>query len=156
MRVIECEKSFQDLKTRLTSAPILKAPDFSKPFLLQTDASLTGLGAVLTQLDDQLREHPVVYLSKQLKPSEKNYAISELECLAIVWSIGKLRYYLQGRKFTVITDHKALQWLDKTKLSNSKLMRWSLLLQEFNFDIQYRKGICNTNADSLSRICISN
>ena len=152
----ECEKSFQDLKTRLTSAPILKAPDFSKPFLLQTDASLTGLGAVLTQLDDQLREHPVVYLSKQLKPSEKNYAISELECLAIVWSIGKLRYYLQGRKFTVITDHKALQWLDKTKLSNSKLMRWSLLLQEFNFDIQYRKGICNTNADSLSRICISN
>lgn len=150
-----CQSAFQNLKAYLSTEPILKAPDFSKPFLLQTDASKKGIGAILSQLDNQLREHPVIYLSRQLKTSESNYSVSEQECLAIVWSIKKLRYYLQGRKFTVITDHKALQWLDNTKLSNSRLMRWSLILQEFNFDIQYRKGILNTNADSLSRCSIS-
>ena len=147
----QCETAFANLKSYLSSEPVLKAPDFSKHFFLQTDASKMGVGAVLSQLDDELREHPVVYLSRQLKQNERNYSVSEQECLAIVWAIKKLRYYLQGRKFTVITDHKALKWLDNTKLSNSRLMRWSLILQEFNFEIQYRKGITNQNADSLSR-----
>ena len=149
-----CETAFANLKSYLSSEPILKAPNFKKHFLLQTDASNKGISAVLSQLDDQLREHPVVFLSRQLKPNEKNYSVSELECLAIVWAVKKLRYYLQGRRFTVITDHKALQWLDNIKSSNSRLMRWSLILQDFNFDIQYRKGITNQNADSLSR-CFS-
>ena len=152
---LQCESAFKQLKDYLSTDPILKAPDFSKPFFLQTDASKKGIGAVLGQLDDQLREHPVIYLSRQLKSSESNYSVSEQECLAIVWSVKKLRYYLLGRKFSVITDHKALQWLDNTKLTNSRLMRWSLILQEFNFDIQYRKGVANTNADSLSRYSIS-
>ena len=147
----ECQRSFQLLKDYLSTEPILKAPDFSKEFFLQTDASKTGLGAVLAQVDGQFREHPIVFLSRQLKPSEKNYTVSELECLAIVWAINKLRYYLLGRKFTVITDHKALQWLDKCRASSNRLMRWSLILQQFTFDIQYRKGVCNTNADCLSR-----
>ena len=86
-------------------------------------------------------------------PNELNYSVAEQECLAIVWSINKLRYYLQGYKFTVLTDHKALKWLENTRHSNNRLMRWSMTLQQFNFDIQYRKGITNTNADSLSRRC---
>ncbi|XP_071954132.1 uncharacterized protein [Antedon mediterranea] len=149
----ECDKAFTDLKSQLIAHPILRAPNFDKPFLLQTDASKTGIGAVLSQLDNDYNEHPIVYPSKRMLPNELNYSVAEQECLAIVWSINKLRYYLQGHKFTVITDHKALKWLDNTRHSNNRLMRWSMTLQQFTFDIQYRKGITNTNADSLSRRC---
>ena len=147
----ECDHAFNELKAYLTAEPILATPDFSKPFLLQTDASKTGIGAVLSQIDDECNEHPIVYLSRRMLPNEMNYSVSEQECLAIIWSVNKLRYYLQGHRFTVITDHKALTWLENTRHSNNRLMRWSMLLQQFNFDIQYRKGIVNTNADGLSR-----
>ncbi|XP_071944782.1 uncharacterized protein [Antedon mediterranea] len=149
----ECDKAFTDLKSQLIAHPILRAPNFDKPFLLQTDASKTGIGAVLSQLDTDCNEHPIVYLSRRMLPNELNYSVAEQECLAIVWSINKLRYYLQGHKFTVITDHKALKWLNNTRHSNNRLIRWSKTLQQFTFDIQYRKGITNTNADSLSRRC---
>ena len=145
------EDSFQTLKEYLISEPILSTPDFTRPFFLQTDASNLGLGAVLSQLDSEYQEHPIVYLSRKLKSNEINYSVPEKECLAIVWAIGKLRYYLLGYKFTVMTDHLALKWLDKTRAANNRLMRWSLMLQQFTFDIQYRKGVTNTNADALSR-----
>ena len=149
----DCEQAFQLLKECLMSEPILVAPDFSQPFLLQTDASNVGLGAVLSQIQGENREeHPIVYLSRKLKPNELNYTVTEKECLAIVWSINKLRYYLQGNKFTVITDHKALKWLDGARSSNNRLMRWSLTLQQFTFTVHYRKGVANTNADALSRM----
>jgi len=147
----ECQKAFDTLKVKLSTEPVLATPNFEKPFLLQTDASKTGIGAVLSQLDDDCKEHPIFYLSRKMLSNELNYSVSEKECLAIVWSINKLRYYLQGHKFTVITDHKALKWLDNTRNCNNRLMRWSMTLQQFTFDIQYRKGVTNTNADSLSR-----
>ena len=147
----ECERSFNRLKDYLSTEPILATPDFSKPFLLQTDASKSGIGAVLSQLDSEYKEHPIVYLSRKMLPNELNYSVSEQECLAIVWAINKLRYYLQGNKFTVITDHKALTWLDNTRGSNNRLMRWSMTLQQFNFEVQFRRGIINTNADCMSR-----
>ena len=147
----ECQTAFDTLKVKLSTEPVLRTPNFEKPFLLQTDASKTGIGAVLSQLDDECKEHPICYLSRKMLPNELNYSVSEKECLAIVWSINQLRYYLQGHKFTVITDHKALKWLDNTRNCNNRLMRWSMTLQQFTFDIQYRKGITNINADSLSR-----
>ncbi len=88
---------------------------------------------------------------QESKQHEENYSIPEKECLAIVWAITKLKYYLYGRPFTVLTDHQPLKWLDAMKNSNKRLMRWAILLQEYTFTITYRKGIANGNADGLSR-----
>ena len=146
-----CEQAFVALKEKLTTPPVLHAPDFSHRFLLQTDASNLRLGAVLAQLDKDGTEHPIAYLSRKLLAHEQKYSVPEKECLAVVWAINKFKYYLYGREFTVLTDHRALQWLDKCKTSNSRLLRWAMLLQEYTFSVQYRKGSSNANADGLSR-----
>ena len=83
----ECEKAFRELKSALTTEPVLKAPDFSRPFIVQTDASDKGIGAVLSQTGEDGQEHPVAYASRKLQPREKNYATVEKECLAIVWAL---------------------------------------------------------------------
>ncbi|TYJ52350.1 hypothetical protein B9479_007044 [Cryptococcus floricola] len=149
----DCEVAFERLRSSLISAPILAHPDYSKPFILATDASRIGLGAVLSQLDDQQREHPIVYLSRTLTPAEKNYAATELECLGIVWAIKKLIPYLEGSKFTVVTDHSALQWLFDFKGTNRRILGWSVELQPFREDmtIRHRQGRLHSNVDSLSR-----
>jgi hypothetical protein len=141
------------LKEKLTSAPRLAHPDYDRPFLLYTDASNMGLGAVLAQNDKEGKEHPNVYLSRTLSPAESNYTITELECLAIVWSVRKLHAYLDGVKFTLITDHSALQWLFDFRGSNRRLVRWSLELQPYRdwMTINYREGRVHLNADPLSR-----
>ena len=108
----ECEGAFETLKDLFTSAPILIAPDFTKSFIRQTDASNIGLGAVLGQLDANGHERPIVYLNRKLLSREQNYTTSEKECLAIVWAIGKLHYYLYDDAFTVYSDHKSLVWLE--------------------------------------------
>jgi hypothetical protein len=148
-----CETTFESLKATLTTAPILAYPNYEKPFLLYTDACVTGLGAVLSQNDEAGQEHPIVFLSRSLTDAEKNYTITELECLAIVWSVKKLHVYLDGSKFTLITDHSALQWLFSFNGSNKRLIRWSMELQAYkdNMDIKYRAGRVHTNADPLSR-----
>jgi hypothetical protein len=112
-----------------------------------------GLGAVLAQNDSEGKEHPIVYLSRTLSPAETNYTITELECLAIVWSVRKLHAYLDGVKFTLITDHSALQWLFDFRGSNRRLVRWSLELQPYRdwMTIKYREGRVHLNADPLSR-----
>ena len=147
----ECEGAFETLKDLLTSAPILIAPDSTKPFILQADASNIGLGAVLGQLDVNGHERPIVYLSRKLLNREQNYTTSEKECLAIAWAIGKLHYYLYDHAFTVYSDHKSLVWLENNYSTNSRLTRWFLSLQPYKFTMLYKKGISNTNADGLSR-----
>lgn len=102
-------KAFKELKTRLISAPVLACSDFSWEFLLRTDASTSGLGAVLTQRYDD-GEKVVAYASRILNKAKRNYSVIELECLA-VWGIRKMKNYLEGYKFTVIMDHQALKWL---------------------------------------------
>ena len=144
-------RAFQKLKECLTTAPVLMNPDFQKPFILQTDASNTAIGAVLSQQFED-GEHPVAYLSKKLLPREQNYSTVEKELLAIVWAVGSLSYYLDGRKFYIETDHCPLSWLNRMKDRNQRLLRWSLLLQQYEFDIRYRKGKQNANADGMSRI----
>src|SRR5581483_1613593 len=100
------QKSFDILKDKLTRAPIVRYPDFEKPFFLYTDASKSGLGAVLAQKDDK-EEYVIAYASRTLSPAEGNYGITELECLAIIWAVKYFRHYLHGSKFTIITDHSA-------------------------------------------------
>ncbi|CAM4625537.1 unnamed protein product [Lepidochelys olivacea] len=95
--------------------------------------------------------HPIVYLSKKLLPQEQHYAAIEKECLAMVWALKKLEPYLFGRHFTVYTDHSPLTWLHQMKGANAKLLRWSLLLQDYDMDVVHVKGSANLIADALSR-----
>ncbi|KAL0176991.1 hypothetical protein M9458_029321, partial [Cirrhinus mrigala] len=127
------EEAFAQIKTALASSPVLRAPDFSCPFLLQTDASDTGLGAVLSQIQEG-EEHPIIYISRKLSPAERKYAAVEKEALAIKWAVLELRYYLLGRKFTLVTDHAPLQWMARAKDTNARVTRWFLALQDFHFE----------------------
>ncbi|XP_031756161.1 uncharacterized protein LOC116410219 [Xenopus tropicalis] len=147
----DCENSFLALKNALVNSPVLQAPDFTRRFVVQTDASAYGLGAVLSQVNQSGEEHPILYLSRKLLPREVAYATIEKECLAIVWALQKLQPYLYGRNFTVITDHNPLSWLTRMAGDNGKLLRWSLTLQQYDFTIQHKKGSDHGNADGLSR-----
>ncbi|CAM5129251.1 unnamed protein product [Natator depressus] len=147
----QCQEAFWALKEALVSGPVLANPDFDKPFVVFTDASDTGLGAVLMQEDEKGERHPIVYLSKKLLPREQHYAAIEKECLAMVWALKKLEPYLFGRHFTVYTDHSPLTWLHQMKGANAKLLRWSLLLQDYDMDVVHVKGSANLIADALSR-----
>ena len=146
-----CETSFVELKRRLTSTPALKSPDLSQPFVLQTDASERGVGAVLSQYFSDGEEHAVAYFSRKLLPREERYATVEKECLAIKLGIQAFRVYLSGRPFTIQTDHRSLEWLHKSKENNPRLSRRSLALQPYKFYIKHRAGRANGNADGLSR-----
>ena len=147
----ECEEAFQGLKDSLCKEPVLLSPDFEKTFTVQTDASERGLGAVLLQgADGQLK--PVAYISRKLLPRECNYSTVEKECLAIKWALDSFKYYLLGRKFVLETDHRALSWLGRMKDTNSRITRWFLAVQPFDFDVLYRSGKLNTTADFLSRV----
>lgn len=144
------ESAFKELKQRLSSAPVLACPNFDQAFCLQTDASTDGLGAVLTQTHDGT-ERVIAYASRTLNSAERNYSATELECLAVVWGIRRMRDYLEGYRFTVLTDHQSLKWLQRLDAPTGRLGRWVLELQQYDFDIQYRKGSLNTVADALSR-----
>ncbi|EIE80571.1 hypothetical protein RO3G_05276 [Rhizopus delemar RA 99-880] len=144
--------SFEKLKQLLTTAPVLARPDFNKPFLLVTDASKAGLGCILTQLDENGHEHPIVFASRALKTNEANYAATKLECLAVIWAVKQFRPYLLGQKFTIITDHSALNELLKASNPTGIIARWITILTEYEFEIKYRPGRVNESADFLSRL----
>ena len=139
--------SFDTLKERLCQAPVLKYPDYTKTFTLTTDASNEGLGAILSQ-----DGHPCCFISRTLNPPERNYTTTEKELLAIVWAVRRFRQYLLGRKFKIQTDHQALKWLHNCKDPSSRLIRWRLRLEEYEYDIEYVKGKENVAADTLSRV----
>ena len=144
------EKAFEKIKEVLVAQPVLKAPDFTKQFVLATDASGVGLGAVLAQeWEDGL--HPIAYWNRKLLPREANYAITELEALAMVEGVLHFALYLLGAKFVVVTDHKALTYWRQLTKAGPKVMRWVLALQHFDFEIRYKQGSANSNADALSR-----
>ena len=146
----ECEKSFNKLKQLMTEAPVLANPDFQKPFRLETDASAAGLGAVLSQeVDGALR--PIAYASRTLQGAEKNYTVTEMEALGVIWAARHFRHYLYGHKCEIYTDHQALKALLNTPHPSGKLARWGLALQELDVEIKYRPGKHNANADALSR-----
>lgn len=142
--------AFEKCKQILTNSPILQYPNFDEPFILTTDASDVALGAVLSQ-GKVGSDKPVAYASRTLSDTETRYSTIEKELLAIIWAIKYFRPYLYGRKFTIYTDHRPLTWLMSLKDPNSKLTRWRLKLAEYNYNIIYKKGRQNLNADALSR-----
>lgn len=143
------EKAFSSLKSLLLYAPILRLPDFQRDFYLRTDASEYGIGAVLLQ--EHERKFPIAYASRKLNERERGYSVIEKECLAIVWAVKKFQAYLYGRTFVLETDHQPLVYLNRSKISNGRLMRWAIFLQSYNFTIHAIKGIDNVGADFLSR-----
>lgn len=147
--------TFATCKNLLMNDPLLQYPDFSKPFNLTTDASDFALGAILSQ-GPIGSDKPICYASRTLSNSEINYSTIEKELLAIVWATKYFRPYLFGRKFKIITDHRPLTWIMSLKEPNSKLIRWRLKLEEYDYEIIYKKGKLNTNADALSRIKLDN
>ncbi|XP_063334803.1 uncharacterized protein si:ch211-282j22.3 isoform X5 [Pelmatolapia mariae] len=146
----EAKMAFQDLRQSLSKSPVLHSPDFERNFILQTDASERGLGAVLLQGPPGER-HPVAFISRKLFPREVRYSTIEKEGLAIKWALDSFRYYLLGREFILETDHKALQWIERMKDTNGRITRWYLAIQPFRFTINHIPGKDNCTADCLSR-----
>ncbi|XP_053593878.1 uncharacterized protein LOC128667533 [Microplitis demolitor] len=139
------------LKEHLTSALVLACPDFKLPFTLQTDASLVGLGAALTQVIDG-QERVIAYASRSLTDAECKYTVTKQECHAVIWSIRKFRCYLEGYEFTVVTDYSSLRWLHNLKNPTGRLARWAIELMQYRFTIIHRKSALHHVPDPLSRI----
>lgn len=150
----ECETAFNELKSILINGVILQFPDFEKTFLVTTDASNFAVGAVLSQ-GEFFNDRPIQFFSKTLNETQSRYATIEKELLSIVMAIENFRHYIYGREFIVITDHKPLIYLFKSKNISGRLHRWRADLMNYNFKILHRAGTLNSVADALSRIPIS-
>ncbi|KAK7087226.1 hypothetical protein V1264_021301 [Littorina saxatilis] len=148
----ECQMAFDRVKEILSSEPLVRLPDFSRPFTLRSDASSTGIGAALMQPDDDDVLHPVLYASRKLLEGETRYSTVERECLALVWAVDKFHRYLFGSHFFVETDHRPLTYLRQSKTANGRLLRWALSLQEYSFTVVPIPGVRNFEADVLSRL----
>lgn len=145
-----CANAFRRIKELLVKAPVLTCPDYTKPFVVQTDASGYGIAGVLTQPQPD-GDRVICYLSRSLTPRERNFSTTERECLAVLWSLEKLRPYLEAVPFTVVTDHYSLLWLQNLKDLNGRLARWAVKLQQYDFKLVHRKGKEHVVPDALSR-----
>ncbi|GFY16185.1 retrovirus-related Pol polyprotein from transposon opus [Trichonephila clavipes] len=143
---MEAQKAFDAVKAAITKAPVLKFPDCKIPFELFTDASSIGVGAILNQ-----EQRPVVFASRTLSAAERNYTVTERECLAVVWALNEFRTYLGSLPIKVITYHAALTHLTTGKNLSNRMIRWALKLAEFNIEWEHRPGTQNTIADVLAR-----
>ncbi|KAL5563392.1 hypothetical protein UlMin_033139 [Ulmus minor] len=146
-----CLKAFLELKQKLSSAPVIVAPDWAAPFKLMCDASDVAVGAVLGQKRNRVF-HSIYYASKTLQGAQLNYTVTKKELLAVVFAFDKFRSYIVGTKVIVYTDHSAIKYLVEKKDAKPRLIRWVLLLQEFDLEILDRKGTENQVADHLSRL----
>jgi hypothetical protein len=149
----ESMDAFQLLKTMLCSSPVLAAPNFDKPFKLAVDASAVGSGAVLFQEDDQGFDHPVSFASKKFNRHQCNYSTVEKEALGLIQALKHFEIYLKMalHQVMVYTDHNPLTFIHRMKETNQRVLRWSLMLQEYPISIQHIAGKHNVVADTLSR-----
>lgn len=147
----KCQESMETLKKFITSAPVLRFPDFTRSFFIHTDACDLGLGAALMQKDSDGREVAVAYASRSLHKAERPYSTPEKECLAVIWALEHFRPYVEGLHVTIFTDHNSLRWLMSGPNRSGRLARWSLRLQDFDFSIVHKPGTRNTVPDALSR-----
>ncbi len=145
-----CQRAFTLLKELLSTTPVLAHPQPDGVFVLDTDASDTGLGGVLSQVQDGM-ESVLAYTSKSLNKAQRNYCTTKKELLAVVTFVKQFHHYLYGRHFIVRTDHASLTWLKNFKSADGLLARWLSVLETYDFDLQHRKGSQHTNADALSR-----
>jgi len=146
----ECSEAFQTLKQKLTEAPLLAHPDFNEQFILDTDASHTAIGAVLSQKIDGV-EHVIAYGSRTLSKSERKYCVTRKEMLALVHFVKHFRHYLYGKKFLLRTDHSSLKWLLSFKDPEGQVARWIEALGSYDMKIEHRPGRLHKNADGMSR-----
>ena len=147
-----CEESFQKLKDILCSDVILKFPDYSRPFTIQTDASLKGIGGFIGQECPITKAiQPIAFCGRSLRCSEKNYSICQLELLAVIYCILYFRPYIEMTQFHLVTDCKSLKSLLATKDLSPRLARYALILQGYDFDVTYKQGLLNAASDALSR-----
>ena len=149
-----CQESMDQLKQMLVSSPVLAYPSFKKPFQLETDASVKGIGAVLSQQQDDQKFHPVAFASRSLTAAERNYSITELETLAVVWAVDHFHPYLYGNSVTIVTDHAAVRAVLQTSNPSGKHARWWTKVYGTGVEdvkIVYRAGKLNQCADALSR-----
>jgi len=145
-------KAMQELQDALTIAPVLAYPNMKMPFTLTTDASDFGLGAILSQIDlEDKADYAIAYASKAMNASEKNYNTTHREGLAVKWAVEKFKRYLKGRLFTIRMDHAALVSIIQKLEPSGRVGRWAMKLQEYDFKIEYRRGIENEVADALSQ-----
>jgi hypothetical protein len=147
----DCQKAFDTIKEKLTQAPILRRPDYSRPFELHTDWNGVGLSAILVQRNDQGREYVIAYTSRSNNRTERNYSSYAGKCLAAVWVVSHFRVYLYGRRFVLLTDHKPLKWLMTNEKLTGMHARWAHIPSEYDFEIKHRPGKRSGDADGLSR-----
>ena len=147
----ESQVAYDTLRDILASDLVLIIPNLEEPFILATDSCDYGMGSVLAQLRND-NERPVAYFSKSFTKTERNYSVSEKELFAIVASMEHFKHYLFGKKFTVYSDHRPLSWLLKCDKPAQRLARWLMRIEHFDFEIIYREGPKNGNADGLSRM----
>ena len=127
--------AFEVLKVKLTSAPVLAHPDYEGPFVVCTDASSKAVGAVLSQADENGRDHPIHYASRALSSAESNYSAIEREALGVVFALKKFRHYLTSNRFKLYADHQALNYVFNMKDPHGRIARWFSLLAECDFEI---------------------
>jgi hypothetical protein len=147
----EQDEAFEQLKQLAVTAPVRIYPDFTKPFILTTDASGIGIGAILSQLDEKGDEHPIAFASRSLKGVELRYPNTDRELLATIYGVRQFHPFLYGRKFTIQTDHIALKLLHEHQRGSKRALTWDLELQEYQYNIVYRAGKNIPHVDALSR-----
>ena len=149
----ETQRSFDSLKQKLTSSPVLTMPDQTRPFQIECDASKYASGAVLTQQDNNGNRHPVAFLSKTFNKTEQNYEIYDRELLAIIRALEEWQHYIQGSGHTMViySDHQNLTYFQSAQKLNRRQARWSLYLSELNVKLVHQSGSKMVQSDALSR-----
>jgi hypothetical protein len=146
-------KAFEIVKEKLISAPVLRCPDFRKPFILQTDASNFAIGSCLSQVFEDGEEHPIAFASSKLSKTQIAWSTIEKESYAIVHALKKFDSFIYGREIHIVTDHDPLCYIVQAAPDNAKLTRWKLGIQRYNIvSIKHRKGVDHINCDALSRL----
>ena len=147
----DCQSAFQTLKEKLSTAPILRGPNWTLPFHISTDASATAIGASLGQKEHTMT-YAIYFISKNLTPAELNYTVTEKDMLAVVHAVNKFRHYITGYEIFVHTDHSALRYLMNKSITNGRITRWFLLMQEFNIIVLDWPGRENQVVDFMSHL----
>lgn len=146
----DCHKSFETIINALTVSPIIKGPTWGEPFHIHTDASNFSIGAVLRQKDENGAMHAIYNINRNLSLAERNYTMSEKELLVVVYAINKFRRYIIGYKIFIHTDHVAIRYLMNKAIVAGRIIRWLLILQEFDITIVNKPGKDNVVSDFLS------